>query len=155
MSPLLRFCHEDLPDKGISPRAKLGLVWDTGLMTTGQAALYSVCIGHTENFYLEVAMNTYFPQVEKRSHLSSYVLAVFAICTLLMLVLSFSRFFENRWSMPSVPSGVVTTESANMPVAIPAPVPPTDQVQMSVTPLPAGSLNPVPQVVPVPVPSVP
>jgi hypothetical protein len=30
-------------------QAKMGLVWDTGLMTTGHAALYSICIGHTEN----------------------------------------------------------------------------------------------------------
>lgn len=100
-------------------------------------------------------MNTYFPQGEKRSQLSSYLLAAFAICTLMMLILSFSRFSENRWSMPSIASEVVTTESASMPVAIPAPVPPPDQLQMSVTPLPAGSVNPVPQVVPVPLPSVP
>jgi len=100
-------------------------------------------------------MNIHFPQVEKRSQLSSYLLAAFAICTLTMLVLSFSHFFENRWSMPSVSSQVVHAESNIVPVAIPAPVPPTDQIQISVTPLPSVGENPVPQAVPVPVPSVP
>ena len=28
----------------------MGLAWDTGLMTTGQVTLYSVCIGHTEHY---------------------------------------------------------------------------------------------------------
>ena len=99
-------------------------------------------------------MNTYFLQVEKRSQLSSYLLAAFAICTLIMLILSFNQSLENRWSMPSASSQVVHSESS-VPVAIPAPLPPAEQIQMSNTSLPSGGANPVPQVVPIPVPSVP
>lgn len=99
-------------------------------------------------------MNIYFPQVEKRAHLFSYLLAVFAICTALMLMLSFTNYFAHRWSMSSVSSEVVSTESAGMPVAIPAPLPPAEQIQVSMTTSPANT-NPVPQAVPVPMPSVP
>ena len=100
-------------------------------------------------------MNIYFQQVEKRSQLSSYLLAAFAICTLLLLVLSFSRFFEQRWSGSSTSAQVVHAESNNVPVAIPAPLPPAEQIQISTTLLSSGSANPVPQVVAIPVPSVP
>ena len=99
-------------------------------------------------------MNAYVPQVEKRSQLFSYLLAVFAIITLMMLILSLSHYFENRWSMPSASSQVVHSEGS-VPVAIPAPHPPAEQIQMSNTSLPSGSANPVPQVVAIPVPSVP
>ena len=99
-------------------------------------------------------MNIYFPQAEKRSQLFSYLLAAFAICTLMLLILSFSRFFENRWSMPSASSQVVHSESS-VPVPIPAPLPPADQIEVSIAPLSSGSANPVPQIIPVPVPSVP
>jgi hypothetical protein len=86
--------------------------------------------------------------------LFSYLLAAFAICTALMLILSFSNFFESRWSMPSASSQVVHAQSSTIPVAIPAPLPPAEQLQVSTTALPE-SANPVPQTVPVPVPSVP
>jgi hypothetical protein len=98
-------------------------------------------------------MNIYFAQVEKRSNLFSYLLAAFAISTILMLILSFSNYFEDHWDIPSTSSQAISVESRNLPVAIPIPVPPADQVQISVTPLPR-SANPVPQVVPVPVHSV-
>ena len=42
-------------------------------------------------------MNIYFPQIEKKSQLSSYLLAAFAICTLMLLILSFGQFFAQRW----------------------------------------------------------
>jgi len=100
-------------------------------------------------------MNIHFPQVDKRSQLSSYFLAAFAICTAMMLILSFGQFFEQRWSMPSGSSQVVPAESTSVPVAIPAPLPPQDQIQISVTPLRSVNANPVPQAVPVPAPSVP
>lgn len=98
-------------------------------------------------------MNIYISQVEKRSPLFSYLLALFAICTMLMLVLNFSRFFENRWDMTFSSSQAVPAESVSIPVAIPAPMPPADQIQVSAVPLP-GFENPVPQVVPAPIPSV-
>lgn len=37
-------------DPRLLPSAKIGLAWDTGLMTTGQVTLYSVCISYTENY---------------------------------------------------------------------------------------------------------
>ena len=100
-------------------------------------------------------MNIHFSQVENRSQLFSYLLAAFAICTLLMLILSFSHYFEQRWSGSSTSAQVVHAESNNVPVAIPAPLPPAEQIQMSNISLPSGGANPVPQVVAIPVPSVP
>ena len=100
-------------------------------------------------------MNTYFSQVEKRPQFFSYLLAVFAICTVTMLILNFSHFFENSWTIPSASSEVVHSESTSMLVAIPAPRPPEEQIQMSITSLPSGGANPVPQAVPISAPSVP
>lgn len=100
-------------------------------------------------------MNIYFLQVEKRSQLFSYLLAAFAICTLLMLILSFSHFFEDRRSMPSNSLQAVPAESSSMPVIIPAPLPPQDQIQISSVPLSSDSADFVPQVVPISAPSVP
>jgi hypothetical protein len=108
-----------------------------------------------KTIYLEAAMNTYFMQVEKRSQWSSYLLAAFALITMLMLILSFSRFFEQRGSLPFTSSGVVLTESSSVPVAIPAPLPPTEQVQIATATLPTVNANSVPQAVANPVPSVP
>jgi len=99
-------------------------------------------------------MNIYVSQVEKRSQLFSYLLAAFAMCTALILILSFSQYLSHRWSMAAAYSEVVSTESVNIPVAIPAPLPPAEQIQISMTALPV-SANPVPQALPVPVPSVP
>jgi hypothetical protein len=100
-------------------------------------------------------MNIHFSQIERRSQLFSYLLVAFAICTLMMLILSFSRYFENRWTMPSASAQMVYSESASVPVAIPAPHPPAEQIQISITFMPSGGENPVPQVVAIPVPSVP
>ena len=41
--------HPDCLNARFRSQAKLGLAWDKGLMTTGQVALYSVYIGHTEH----------------------------------------------------------------------------------------------------------
>ena len=100
-------------------------------------------------------MNIYFLQVEKRSQLFSYLLAAFAICMVLMLVLSFNQSFANRWAMPSASSQVVRAESNNVPVPIPAPQPPAEQLQLANASVPADGENPVPQVIAIPVPSVP
>ena len=101
-------------------------------------------------------MNSHFSQVERRSHLFSYLLAAFAIYTVWMLVLSFNHYFEQRGTMLSSSSSQgAHTESSNVPVAIPAPHPPVEQIQASNSSMPALNANPVPQVVPIPVPSVP
>lgn len=102
-------------------------------------------------------MNIHFPQVERKSQLSSYLLAAFTVFTLLMLSLSFIRMAELRLSVPSVDIYQAQTEKTNMPVAIPAPMPPVEQVQSVVKPEAAGNtpLILVPQFVPAPAPSVP
>ena len=100
-------------------------------------------------------MNTYFLQVEKRSQWSSYLLAAFALITMLMLILSFSHFFAQRGNVHLTSPAVVLTESSGAPVAIPAPVPPTQQIQIATAALPSMSASSVPQAVANPVPSVP
>jgi hypothetical protein len=101
-------------------------------------------------------MNIHFSQVERRSQLFSYLLAAFALYTVMMLILSLNNYFEHRGTMLSSNSSQVAhTESSSVPVVIPAPLPPTDQIQIIVTPLPSIGSNPIPQAVPVPAPSVP
>lgn len=100
-------------------------------------------------------MNIYFSQVERRSQLFSGLLATFAIYTVVMLILSFNHYFEHRSPMlSSTSSQVVQTEGNHVPVAIPAPLPPAEQIQISITQMADGGEKPVPQVVPIPVPSV-
>jgi hypothetical protein len=48
-------------DSWLPMKAKLGLTWDTGLMTTGQAALYSVYIDHTEHYSFGGSHEYLFP----------------------------------------------------------------------------------------------
>ena len=102
-------------------------------------------------------MNIHFPQVERRSQLSSYLLAAFAIFTALMFALSLSRHAELHWSVPSVTAQVVQTENSGLPVAIPAPLPPTASTQAISTPGLAGNVPSilVPQAIPAPPPSMP
>jgi hypothetical protein len=108
------------------------------------------------NNILEVDMNIHFPQVERKSQVSSYMLAVFALSTMLLLALSFIRMFELRLSVPSISVHTSQAENTNIPVAIPVPVPPVEQAQSIVTPEPAGNTPTilVPQIVPAPAPSV-
>ncbi len=102
-------------------------------------------------------MNIPFPQVERKSHLISYLLAAFAVFTILMLSLSFIRMAELRLPVRSVDIYQAQTEKADIPVAIPAPIPPVEQIHSIVTPGPAGNTKSilVPQSVPAPTPSVP
>ena len=102
-------------------------------------------------------MNIHFPQVERRSQLSSYILAAFAIFTVLMFALSLSRHVELHWSVPSVSIQVAQAENNDFPAVIPAPLPPAVQTQASVTLEPAAEAPAVlvPQVIPAPLPYVP
>jgi hypothetical protein len=102
-------------------------------------------------------MNIHFPQVERRSQLSSHILAAFAILVALMFVLSLVRHVEFHWSIPSVSVQTAQIENSDMPVAIPAPLPPVGQTQVIVTPEPAWKTTSVlvPQAIPAPAPSVP
>ncbi len=102
-------------------------------------------------------MNIHFSQVERKIPFASYVLAAFAVFTVLMLTLSFSRYAELQWSAPSKAGQVIHTVDNNLPAAVPAPLPPAGPAQPVATPEPvgAGSAIPVPQVISAPAPSVP
>jgi hypothetical protein len=102
-------------------------------------------------------MNILYPQVERKSQLSSYILAAFAICMAVMLALSLVRQVEMHWSVPSVSVQTAQIEHGDMPAAIPAPPPPAEATNVISTPEPDGnaSLHPVPQVIRAPMPSVP
>ena len=102
-------------------------------------------------------MNIHFPQGERRSQLSSHILTTFAILMALMFVLSLVRHIDPHWSIPSVSIQTTQIENSDMPVAIPAPLPPAEQTQAVVTPEPAGNAPSIlaPQAIPAPVPSVP
>jgi hypothetical protein len=102
-------------------------------------------------------MNIHYPQVERKSQLSSYLLAAFAIFTVLMFALSLSRHAGLHWAVPTVTVQAAQAENSDLPVAIPAPPPPAEVTQPIVTPEPAGNTPSilVPQVIPVPAPSVP
>lgn len=102
-------------------------------------------------------MNIHFQQVERKSPVVSYLLAAFAIFTVLMFVLSLSRHAELHWSVPSVTVQAAQTKHGDLPVAIPAPLPPAEQAQAIATPEAASSpeSSVVPQAIAAPVPSVP
>ena len=102
-------------------------------------------------------MNIDFVQVERRSQLSSYLLAAFAIFTVLMFALSLSRHAELHWSLPSTLRKAVQTTNSELPIPIPAPLAPTGQEQSLATNEPAAESQSIlaPQVIAVPMPSVP
>lgn len=102
-------------------------------------------------------MNIHFQPVEKKSQLASYLLVAFATFTALMLVLSMSRQVEVRFSVPSISIQAIQPVNSDLPIAIPAPLPPAEATNASSTPEPVGnaSLHPVPQVIRAPMPSVP
>lgn len=101
-------------------------------------------------------MNIHFSQVERKTPFASYLLAAFAVFTMVMLVLSFSRHAELHWSVPSTSGQLIHTVDDNLPLAVPAPLPPAEQALTSLTPEPAGAAPAmsVPQAVPAPAPSV-
>lgn len=102
-------------------------------------------------------MNIHFQQVEKKSQVFSYILAAFAVFTIVMLALSFSRQANLRLPIPSVSLQAVHSENTHMPVAIPAPLPPAEQTQTIATPELFGNSQAVlvPQAIAAPMPSVP
>ena len=102
-------------------------------------------------------MNIHYPQVERRSQLSSYLLAAFAILMGLMFVMSLVRHVEIHWSVPSASIQTAQIENSDMPVVIPAPLPPAEQAQSIATPEPDMNAPSIlmPQAIPAPAPSVP
>lgn len=102
-------------------------------------------------------MNILYPQVERKSQLSSYILTVFAICMAVMLVLSLVRRVEIHWPVSSASVQTAQIEHSDMPAVIPAPPPPAEATTAISTPEPVGnaSLHPVPQIIRAPMPSVP
>lgn len=102
-------------------------------------------------------MNIHFQQVEKKSQWSSYLLAAFAVFTVVMFSLSISRHEKLHLWMPSESVQVIHSENTSLPVAIPAPLPPAEQTQSGATPEPLGNSQTalVPQAIAAPMPSVP
>jgi hypothetical protein len=102
-------------------------------------------------------MNIHFPQVARRSQLSSHIVSAIAILTVLLFVLSLFRHVEFHWPVPSISIQAAQLRNSDMPVAFPAPLPPTEAAQAISTPEPVKDTQPilVPQAVPAPVPSVP
>ncbi len=100
-------------------------------------------------------MNIHFQQVEKKSQVFSYMLVAMAVFTVSMLILNVGRHSELHQSSPSLPGQRVYTVDSNMPVAIPAPLAPQEQVQMTTTPVTSTMPAPLPQAVPAPMPDVP
>lgn len=100
-------------------------------------------------------MNIHFRQFDRRSQLFPYLLAAFAVCAVMLLILSLSQSFKDHWNMPSASSQAVHSESNGVPVPIPAPPAPAEQIQAANISLPSNSANPIPQVVVIPMPSVP
>lgn len=102
-------------------------------------------------------MNIHYPQVERKSQSSSYMLTAFAICMAMMLVLNLVRHVEIRWSIPSISVQAAQIENGTVPIAIPAPLSPAEAIQATSTPEPDGnaSSNLMPQAIPAPAPSVP
>lgn len=99
-------------------------------------------------------MHIHFQQAEKKSQVFSYMLIAVVVFTISMLILNASRTVDLHLSIPSLSSEQpVYGEISNMPVAIPAPLPPAEQVQ--VTAIPSSTPSPLPQAVPVHVPDLP
>lgn len=99
-------------------------------------------------------MNILYPQVERKSQLSSYILTVFAICMAVMLALSLVRRVEIHWSVSSASVHTAQIEHSDIPVAVPAPS--AEATNAISTPERGNtSLNPVPQIIRAPMPSVP
>lgn len=102
-------------------------------------------------------MNIHFPQTERKSHLVSQLLVAVVAFTLLMVALRVSRGVEIHFSIPSISIQAVQPVNSDLPIAVPAPLPPAEQPQAIVTPEAAGNATSilVPQAIPAPAPSVP
>ncbi len=102
-------------------------------------------------------MNIHFQPIEKKSQLFSYLLVVFGTFTVLMLVLSMSRQVDIHFSVPAISIQAVQPVNSDLPVAVPAPLPPAEATQVIATPAPIGNAatSLAPQPIPAPAPSVP
>lgn len=102
-------------------------------------------------------MNIHFPQTERKSHLVSQLLVAVVAFTLLMVALHLSRGVEIHFSVPSISIQAVQPANSDLPVAVPAPLPPAEATTANSTPEPDGNATSilVPQAIPAPAPSVP
>jgi hypothetical protein len=81
-------------------------------------------------------MNIHFQPVGKRSQIFSYILVASAVFMISMLTLSFSRHAELHLFIPSISMQAIHSDNTNVPVAIPAPLPPAEHAHAMVTPEP-------------------
>jgi hypothetical protein len=102
-------------------------------------------------------MNIPFHQVDRKSLFFSHLWAACALLTLLTLSLSMIRIAELRPSFLSGKLPLAQIEKIDRPVAVPVPAPPEETIQPIITPAEIGTPKSilVPQIDPVPAPSVP
>jgi hypothetical protein len=101
-------------------------------------------------------MNIQFQQVEKKSQVFSYILMVGVAFAISMLILNAVRTNNLHLSIPSSVSGQAAYGGMNsLPVAIPAPQPPAEQINMAPTLVVSSTPSPLPKAVAVPVPTLP
>ncbi len=100
-------------------------------------------------------MNIHFQQAEKKSQVFFYIFVALAFLSAMMVLLNASSRVEVHLSIPASSAQGVALENNTMPVAIPAPLPPAEQVQSTNTPAPSATVGLLPQAVPVPTPDLP
>src|SRR5690349_7463199 len=101
-------------------------------------------------------MNIHFQQVEKKSQVFLYMLVVVVVFTVSMLISNTRRTVNLHLPIAHTSSmQPAYGEISNMPVAVPAPVPPANAAPMATPPMPSSTPSPLPQAVPAPVPSLP
>jgi hypothetical protein len=100
-------------------------------------------------------MNIHFQQAETKPKGFSHILVALAVFTGLVLILNINRHTELHLSIPSSIGQGFYTESSSMPVVIPAPLPPQEQVQVTAAPALLTTPAPLPQAVLAPTPDVP
>jgi hypothetical protein len=100
-------------------------------------------------------MNIHFQQDEKRSQVFFYMLVALAVFTVSLLILNIGWHSEFRLSVPSSSPQEALMENSSLPVAVPAPLPPAEQLQGTVTPAPSATPGPLPQAIAAPVPDLP
>ena len=102
-------------------------------------------------------MNIHFEQSEKKLRVFLYMLVIVAVFSVFVLISNTSGTVDLHLSMPSsLASGQPAYgKVSNMPVAIPAPLSPANEVHKTATSIPSSTPSPLPQAVPAPVPHRP
>ena len=102
-------------------------------------------------------MNIHFSQTERKSHIISQLLMAVAAFIFVMTALTIILGVDIHFSVPTISIEAAQPTDSTLPVAIPAPLPPTADAQSISTPAPVENVPAVvaPQPIPAPAPSVP